>query len=308
MRVIFAGTPEAAVPALQRLLDSPRHEVLAVVTRRDAASGRGRTKGRSPVGALADAAGVEVLAPARAADPDFLDRLRELRPDCCPVVAYGAMLPPEALDVPVHGWVNLHFSLLPAWRGAAPVQAAIAAGDEMTGASAFRIEPSLDTGPVFGVLTETIRAGDTAGDLLGRLAESGAHLLTATMDGIEDGALTAVPQAADGVTYADKITVEGARVRWDRPALAVDRHIRSVTPEPGAWTLLDGTRLKIGPVVRDGARGLGPGRIEATKNAVFVGTATDAVGLSWVQAPGKKAVRAADWARGARLSGGEVLS
>ncbi|WP_158726499.1 methionyl-tRNA formyltransferase [Tomitella fengzijianii] len=308
MRVIFAGTPEAAVPSLRELIDSPRHEVIAVVTRPDAAAGRGRKTGRSPVGRLADEEGIEVLTPARAADPDFLARLGELEPDCCPVVAYGNLLPADALAVPAHGWVNLHFSLLPAWRGAAPVQAAIAAGDEMTGAATFLIEPALDTGPVYGVVTERIRDDDTAGDLLERLAGSGARLLAATMDGIEDGTLTAVPQSADGVTYAEKITVEGARVQWRHPAPAVDRRVRSVTPDPGAWTMLGDVRLKLGPVRPAGGREPAPGQVEVTKKAVFVGTGTDAVELSWVQPPGKKQMRAADWARGARLTGEETFA
>ncbi len=306
--MVFAGTPEAAVPSLRELIDSPRHEVVAVITRPDAAAGRGRKTGRSPVGRLADEAGIEVLTPRRASDEDFLRRLRELEPDCCPVVAYGALLPPEALRIPDRGWVNLHFSLLPAWRGAAPVQAAIAAGDEVTGAATFRIEPALDTGPVYGVVTERIRDEDTAGDLLERLAGSGARLLAATMDGIEDGTLTAVPQSDDGVSYAEKLTVEGARVRWRHPARAIDRHVRSVTPDPGAWTMLGDTRLKLGPVTIGSGRSLAPGRVEATKKDVYVGTATDPVRLSMVQAPGKKPMRAADWARGARLSGEETFA
>src|SRR6201991_3244774 len=189
MRLVFAGTPEPAVPSLRALLDSPRHEVAAVVTRPDAPAGRGRTLVRSPVARLADQAGVPVFAPARPSEPEFLAQLAALAPDCCPVVAYGALVPRAALDVPRHGWVNLHFSLLPAWRGAAPVQAAVRHGDEITGAATFRLEEGLDTGPVFGVVTEEIRACDTAGDLLGRLAESGAALLLATMDGIADGTL-----------------------------------------------------------------------------------------------------------------------
>ncbi|GAA4814355.1 methionyl-tRNA formyltransferase [Tomitella cavernea] len=308
MRLIFAGTPEAAVPSLRELIDSPRHEVIAVVTRPDAAAGRGRRTDRSPVGRLADEAGIEVLTPVRASDPDFVERLRALAPDCCPVVAYGNLLPADVLAVPVHGWVNLHFSLLPAWRGAAPVQAAIAAGDAMTGAATFFIEPALDTGPVYGVVTETIGDEDTAGDLLGRLADAGARLLAATMDGIEDGTLTAVPQSGDGVSYAEKIAVEGARVQWRNPALAVDRGVRSVTPDPGAWTMLGEVRLKLGPVRPAGGRGLAPGRIEATKKSVFAGTGTDAVALSWVQPPGKRQMRAADWARGARLTGEETFA
>ncbi len=307
MRLIFAGTPEVAVPALKALLAAEDHEVVAVVTRPDAVSGRGRKVRRSPVAEVADAAGIEVLTPARADDPEFLARVRELAPDCCPVVAYGNLLPAEALEIPAHGWVNLHFSLLPAWRGAAPVQAAIRAGDEITGAATFLIEQSLDTGPVFGVVTETIRPTDTAGELLDRLAEAGAGLLVATMDGIAAGELQAAPQAADGVSYAEKITVDDARVRWSDPALAVDRHIRAVTPDPGAWTRLGEDRLKLGPVTvvdpaeLPGDAAPGPGRVRATKKAVFVGTGSDPVRLSTVQPPGKRPMAAADWARGARL-------
>ncbi len=302
MRLIFAGTPEPALPSLLGLIKSPRHEVVAVVTRPDAVSGRGRRVNRSPVAELAHEHGIEVLAPQRADDPEFIKRLRELEPDCAPVVAYGNLLPQEVLDIPRFGWVNLHFSLLPAWRGAAPVQAAIRAGDEMTGAATFLIEKSLDTGPVFGLVTERIRNTDTSGDLLARLAESGALLLESTMDGIEDGALQAVPQSPDGVSYAEKITVDAARVRWADPAVAVDRHIRAVTPDPGAWTMVDEIRVKVGPVVIDPEVDLAPGQIEVGKRAVHVGTATAAVRLGDVQPPGKKPMPAADWARGARLT------
>src|SRR5690606_38070723 len=234
MRLVFAGTPEPAVPTLRALLES-RHEVVAVVTRPDAPAGRGRKLMRSPVGAVADDHGVEVLTPERADDPEFLRRLTELAPDACPVVAYGALLTQDALDIPAHGWVNLHFSVLPAWRGAAPVQGAVRAGDEYTGASTFRIVRELDAGPVFAVVTERIEATDTAGELLDRLAVSGSDLMVSTMDGIEDGSVQAVPQPADGVTYAPKVTVDDARVRFTDPAMAIDRQIRAMTPEPGAW-------------------------------------------------------------------------
>lgn len=302
MRLIFAGTPEAALPSLLALINSPRHEVVAVVTRPDAVSGRGRRVNRSPVAELAQEHGIEILAPARADDADFIARLRELEPDCAPVVAYGNLLTREVLDIPRAGWVNLHFSLLPAWRGAAPVQAAIRAGDEMTGAATFQIERSLDTGPVFGLVTERVRDTDTAGELLARLAESGAMLLESTMDGIEDGALQAVPQSPEGVSYAEKITVDSARVRWSDPAVAVDRHIRAVTPDPGAWTMIDETRVKLGPVHIAAEVDLAPGQIEVAKRAVHVGTASAAVRLGDVQPPGKKPMAAADWARGARLT------
>ena len=300
MRVVFAGTPEPAVPSLLRLIESSRHEVVAVVTRPDTTAGRGRKVVRSAVGQIADEHGIEVLTPRSPRDPDFVARLTELAPDCCPVVAYGALIPQDVLDIPVHGWVNLHFSLLPAWRGAAPVQAAIAAGDEITGASTFRLEAGLDTGPVYGVVTETIRPTDTAGDLLGRLAEVGATLLESTLDGLEDGILTPAPQPADGVSHAPKVTVEAAQVQWTLPAHVVDRRIRAVTPAPGAWTMIGDLRVKIGPVtVTDET--LEPGELDIRKDGVLVGTATTAVRLGTVQPPGKKPMAATDWARGARL-------
>ena len=176
-----------------------------MLTRPDARSGRGRKESRSPVAERADAAGIPVLQPRSPREPEFLEQLAALAVDCAPVVAYGALIPQAALDLPRHGWVNLHFSLLPAWRGAAPVQHAIMAGDEITGAATFRLEAGLDTGPVFGAVTEPIGPRDTAGDLLGRLAISGAALLVATLDGIEAGTLVAEPQPADGISLAPRI-------------------------------------------------------------------------------------------------------
>lgn len=305
MRLVFAGTPEPAVVSLRRLLESDAHEVVAVVTRPDAPAGRRRTLQRSPVGALADEAGLEVLTPAKASDPDFLDRLRAIGPDCCPVVAYGNLLRPAALAIPEHGWVNLHFSLLPAWRGAAPVQAAIRAGDEITGATTFRLEEGMDTGPVFGTVTEKIADDDTAGSLLERLAVSGAGLLVATLDGIADGTLGAVPQPAEGVSIAPKVTVDDARVRWTDPPLAIDRHVRSVTPAPGAWTEFRGQRIKVGPVTTTGFDDLPPGELRVEKRRVLVGTAGAPVALGTVQPAGKPAMPAADWTRGAQPAPGE---
>ncbi|MFH9573167.1 methionyl-tRNA formyltransferase [Streptomyces sp. NPDC017230] len=308
MKLVFAGTPEVAVPALDALIASERHEVAAVVTRPDAPAGRGRRLVASPVAERAQEAGIEVLRPAKPRDPEFLDRLREIAPDCCPVVAYGALLPRVALDVPARGWVNLHFSLLPAWRGAAPVQHALMAGDEITGASTFLIEEGLDSGPVYGTVTETVRPTDTSGDLLTRLALAGAGLLAATMDGIEDGSLEAVAQPADGITLAPKITVEDARVDWAAPALRVDRVVRGCTPAPGAWTTFRGERLKLVQAHPVADRtDLAPGQLAAGKNNVYVGTGSYAVELLWVQAQGKKPMRAADWARGARIGEGESL-
>ncbi|KUJ64764.1 methionyl-tRNA formyltransferase [Streptomyces albus subsp. albus] len=308
MRLVFAGTPEVAVPALDALLASDRHEVVAVVTRPDAPAGRGRRLVASPVAERAEEAGIEVLKPARPRDEDFLARLREIAPDCCPVVAYGALLPKSALEIPAHGWVNLHFSLLPAWRGAAPVQHAVLAGDEVTGASTFLIEEGLDSGPVYGVLTEEIRPTDTSGDLLTRLAFAGAGLLAATMDGIEDGTLRAVPQPAEGVSLAPKINVEDAEIDWKVPALRVDRVVRGCAPAPGAWTTFRGERLKVMSVAPAADRtDLAPGELAAAKNSVHAGTGSHAVELQWVQPQGKKPMRAADWARGVRIGAGETL-
>ncbi|HEY5353089.1 MAG TPA: methionyl-tRNA formyltransferase [Streptosporangiaceae bacterium] len=319
MRVVFAGTPQAAVPALDALLKSG-HEVVAVVTRPDAPAGRGLHLEPSPVAQRATEAGVEVLKPARPRDPEFVDRLRQIDPDIVPITAYGALIPQSVLDIPAQGWVNLHFSLLPAWRGAAPVQHAILHGDDITGATTFRLVKELDAGPVFGVVTESIRPDDTAGELLGRLAVSGADLLVATLDGIESGQLEARPQPAEGVSLAPKITAEDARVRWDQPAIAVDRQIRATTPSPGAWTMLGEARVKLWPVgplpdnatpgdpVPDNA-GPGdaastgapaPGEVRILRSGVLVGTATTPVGLGDVQPPGKRRMRAADWARGLR--------
>ena len=312
MRLAFAGTPEVALPSLEALLSS-EHEVVAVITRPDARAGRGRGLLPSPVRVRAEEAGLEVLTPARPSEPEFQERLRELAPDVCPVVAYGAPVPPAALAIPRLGWVNLHFSLLPAWRGAAPVQHAIMAGDEVTGACTFLLEPGLDTGPVFGVMTETIRPQDTAGELLSRLAQAGAGLLVATMDGLADGSLTPVPQTTDGVSLAPKIEVDDARVRWTNPALAVDRQIRGCTPSPGAWTTFRGERVKLGPLARADAPEataahsppLVPGELRVTKRAVLVGTGSAPVVLGQVQAHGKKSMPAPDWARGVRIQSSE---
>jgi methionyl-tRNA formyltransferase len=303
VRLVFAGTPEPALPALRRLIESPEHEVIAVLTRPDAAAGRHRKPEPSPVAREALARGVPLLRPARPNSLDFVAELSELAPQCCAVVAYGALLRDDLLEVPPQGWINLHFSLLPAWRGAAPVQAAIAAGDTVTGATTFRIEPSLDSGPVYGVVTETIRPTDTAGDLLERLALSGAVLLSATLDGIADQTLTPRPQPADGVSIAPKITVEQARVRWDLPAPAVERRIRAVTPNPGAWTLIGDLRVKLGPVHIDSEppQPLAPGDIHVDRQSVWIGTGSEPVRLGQIQPPGKKFMNAVDWARGARL-------
>jgi methionyl-tRNA formyltransferase len=322
MRLVFAGTPAAAVASLDALIGS-RHEVAAVLTRPDAPAGRGRKVSPSPVAIRAAEAGIEVLRPARPRDPEFIARLREIAPDCCPVTAYGALIPDHVLEIPPQGWVNLHFSLLPAWRGAAPVQNAIRHGDDMTGATTFRLVHDLDAGPTFGVLTELIRPDDTAGSLLERLSIAGAGLLVTTLDLIETGELEARPQPGDGVSLAPKLTTADAEVNWKQPASAVSRLIRACTPAPGAWTTLDGTRLKLGPLTdaavadspgADSAAAAGqpagppgPGELRVLRDRVLVGTATQPVQLGEVQADGKRRMLAAEWARGLRLHDGHAV-
>jgi methionyl-tRNA formyltransferase len=263
------------------------------------------------VAVWADDRGIEVLTPGHPKEQSFVDALTGLQPDCVPVVAYGALVPPKVLAIPRHGWVNLHFSLLPAWRGAAPVQHAILHGDELTGASVFQLEAGLDTGPVYGTVVEKIKPTDTAGDLLGRLAGAGAGLLATVLDAIEAGGARAVPQPTDGVSLAPKITVDDARVRWSEPAFAVDRRVRACTPAPGAWTEFRGERVKLSPVrlVAPGdAPRLSPGELRAERARLLVGTATDPVALGTVRAAGKREMPAVDWARGVRIEPGEYLS
>lgn len=307
VRIVFAGTPETALPSLDALAVS-RHDVAAVITRPDARQGRGRTLHPSPVAARAEELGIEVLKPARADDPAFLDRLRQIDPACCPIVAYGALLRREALDIPEYGWLNLHFSVLPAWRGAAPVQRSIMAGDEITGATVFSLVEALDAGPVLGTITERILEDDTAGTLLDRLAHEGARLLVDAIDHVEDGDAAAVTQPEDGVSYAAKLTTADAQVDWTRPAFAVDRQIRGCTPAPGAWTVLGEDRLKIGPVTPTSEDTLAPGEVRADKHEVRVGTATTDVALGTVQPPGRRPMSAPDWARGSTVAPGTVLT
>ncbi len=301
MRCLFAGTPEVAVTALRAILDS-RHEVVAVLTRPAAPVGRSSRPVPSPVAQFAIDAGLEVLTPPSPRDELFAERLRTLAPDCAAIVAYGGLIPAPILAVPGHGWVNLHFSLLPSWRGAAPVQHAIRHGDDITGATTFALDEGMDTGPVYGTVTEAIGPHDTSGDLLDRLAVTGAGLLVATLDAIEDGAVRAVPQAGEP-SLAPKLTVEDARVRWDLPAIGVDRQIRACTPAPGAWTMIGEHRLRIHPVlIAPDAAPMAPGTLRVTKREVLVGTATSPIRLGEVQPQDRKAMAATDWARGARLA------
>ena len=296
MRVLFAGTPAVAVPSLDALVEAG-FDVAAVLTRPDAPVGRKRVLTPSPVAARAAELGIEVIRAARV-DAEATARIADVNPDVAAIVAYGGLVPPAALAVPRHGWINLHFSLLPAWRGAAPVQRAVMAGDDVTGAVTFLLEEGLDTGPVFGTLTESVGPEDTAGELLERLSRSGAVLLAQTLSAIGAGKASAQPQAGE-VSLAHKLTLEDGHLKWSHPALAISRQARGVTPEPGAWTVLDGQRVKLEPVrLRPDVTTLAPGALALHGKSVLVGTGSHAVELTRIQPAGKKMMAAADWARG----------
>ena len=296
MRVLFAGTPAVAVPSLNALIEAG-FEVVAVLTRPDAPIGRKRVLTPSPVAARAAELGIEVIHAARI-DAETTARISAVSPDVAAIVAYGGLVPAAALGVPRHGWINLHFSLLPAWRGAAPVQRAVMAGDDVTGAVTFQLEEGLDTGPVFGTLTESVGPDDTAGELLERLSHSGAVLLAQTLSAIDAGKAAAVPQSGE-VSLAPKLTLDDGRLDWEHPALAIGRQARGVTPEPGAWTVMDGQRIKLAPVrLRPDVSGLAPGTVSLQGKSVLVGTGSHAVELTRIQPAGKKMMAAADWARG----------
>jgi methionyl-tRNA formyltransferase len=300
MRLVFAGTPDAAVPSL-RALAASAHDVVGVVTRSDAPLGRKRVLTPSPVARAADELGIPVVKADRL-DAAATAAVQELGADLGVIVAYGGLVREPLLSTPAHGWINLHFSLLPAWRGAAPVQRALIAGDAVTGAAVFRLVPELDAGDVYAELRHPIAADDTAGDLLAALSVSGAELLAQVVDGIADGTAAAVPQTGEA-TLAPKLTLDDGRIRWDEPAEAVLSRIRGVTPEPGAWTTVGGERLKVHrAAASDATPALAPGLITAEGRTVVAGTATSPVRLETVQPAGKGAMPAADWWRGQRAS------
>jgi methionyl-tRNA formyltransferase len=296
MRVLYAGTPAVAVPSLDALVQAG-FDIVAVLTRPDAAVGRKRVLTPSPVAARAAELGIEVIHAARV-DDAVTARIAAVNPDVAAIVAYGGLVPRAALDIPLHGWINLHFSLLPAWRGAAPVQRAVMAGDDITGAVTFQLEEGLDTGPVFGTLTERVGSEDTAGNLLERLSRSGAVLLSQTLSAVEAGKAAPQPQRGE-VSLAPKLSIDDGRIDWSQPALAIGRRARGVTPEPGAWTTLEGQRVKLEPVrLRPDIPDLAPGTVAADGKGVLVGTGSHAVELTRIQPSGKKMMAAADWARG----------
>ena len=310
MRIAFAGTPSLAVTALDALVES-HHDVVGVITRPDARAGRGKKLTPSPVAERGDQLELPVLKPAHPKDEDFQRELAAWQVEAVAVVAYGAMLPQSALDLVPQGWINLHFSLLPRWRGAAPVQRAILGGDLSTGATTFRIVKALDAGPMFRTVTMMISSTATSGQLLEELAVAGGPLLVQTFDDIVAG-VEPVDQPDEGVSTAAKITMEDAHVRWDRPAPEVSRQVRAMTPSPGAWSLLHDEVFKVLDVVvpsEPSARlpRLAPGELWADKRHLWCGTASHPVELSQVKAAGKRAMAGADWARGADLSEDSIL-
>ncbi|SER54196.1 methionyl-tRNA formyltransferase [Propionibacterium cyclohexanicum] len=309
MRIAFAGTPRTAVPSLRALL-AAGHRIEAVITRPDAPAGRGKKVVDSPVAQEARRLGLRVLKPAHPRDEDFVARLGEIAPQACAVVAYGALLPQNVLDLVPHGWINLHFSLLPRWRGAAPVQRALMAGDEFSGVTTFRIVKQLDAGPIYRLRRVAVGPEETAGELLGRLADLGAGTLVDTFTDIAAGR-EPTPQSPDGVTLARKVGVEDAHLEWTRPADELIRLIRATSPSPGAWTEFEGRRFKVlgaRRVVQDmDAAVLAAGELDVHPHAVLVGAADAPVELTSVQAFGKKAMTAAEWARGAKPAPGARL-
>ncbi len=305
MRVVFAGTPDIAVPSLEAIAASG-HELVAVLTRPAAPQGRSRRPVPSPVAAWGREHGLEVLTPEHPRDPELQRRLAEIAPACCPVVAYGGLLPQRVLAVPAQGWVNLHFSLLPRYRGAAPVQRALLAGEPITGATTFQIVRELDAGPVWRTLTEPVGSQDTSGELLTRLAHRGAALLVETLDAVAAGEQP-VPQAAGPVSYAPKLDPDQVRIDWSSPAVEIDRLVRAANPDPGAWTLLAGERFKV-LLAEPAESDLEPGRLAPGKREVLVGTGAGSLRLLQVQPLGKRPMPGPDWARGARLSDHEVFA
>jgi methionyl-tRNA formyltransferase len=296
LRLLFAGSPEVAVPSLDALLET-NHEVVGVLTRTDSAQGRRRVMTPTPVAARADAAGIDVIR-ANRLDEAATAAIDALDVDLGVIVAYGGLVPKNALTIPRLGWINLHFSLLPKWRGAAPVQRAIMAGDSVSGAAVFQLVERLDAGDVFATLTEPIGAQQSAGALLQHLSISGAALLTQVVDSLADGSARAVAQSGD-VTLAPKLALDDGRIDWGQPAQAVHNQIRGVTPEPGASTLVDGKRLKVleAAIARE-IPALAPGRIDFVDKKVVVGTATEPIELLRVHPEGRKAMDAAAWWRG----------
>ena len=296
MRIVFAGSPAAAVPSLRRLFAS-QHEIVAVITREDSPQGRRGILTSTPVAVVAEELGLPVIRANRLAGA-ATEEVEALQPDLGVIVAYGGLVREPLLSAPRLGWINLHFSLLPRWRGAAPVQRAIIAGDDITGATVFQLVPELDAGDIYGRLTESVGRHQTAGNLLDSLSDSGAELLARVVDALADGSARAEAQVGD-VTLAPKLTLADGEIDFTQSAEVVSALIRGVTPEPGAFTTVDGSRLKVldAAIARDVPR-QAPGEVALVSKAVLVGTATDPIQLVTVHPAGRKAMDAGSWWRG----------
>lgn len=313
VKLVFAGTPEAALPSLDSLVRS-HHEVVAVLTQPPAPTGRGRALAPSAVQRYAQDAGIPVLSPVSV--HEAAEELAALAPDCIPIVAYGQIIPTDMLGIPPHGWVNLHFSLLPMYRGAAPVQHALWSGEQITGATTFILDSGMDTGNILGTVTEVIRPRDTAGELLARLADAGSVLLTQSLDALGVGKLQPQLQGSDDISYAPKITKTDARIDWTKPARDIDRRVRAMTPVPGAWTTYtvpgeDPIRLGVGAVTLTTEAPVTeapmvPGSLLIERARVLVGTGSQPVQLEVVTPQGRRSMLAADWARGLTTTSGRL--
>ena len=302
MKLIFAGTPATAVPVLDKLADA--HDVRAVLTRPPTAQGRSSRLIPSEVETWARSHGVEVLAPEKLKDPTVVTRIREIAPDCVPVVAYGGLITEELLGIPPYGWINLHYSLLPAYRGAAPVQRALLDGCTTTGITIFRIVRALDAGPVFCQREIDVKPTETAGDLLGSLSYVGADAMLEVLDAVANGAQP-TEQGTDGVSWAPKVTPEDARLDMSAPARQIVNRVRAMSPDPGAWAMVGEERFKIlrAGLTADPGFEACPGDLRATKKALFCKAQDGWIELVEVQAMGKKKMSGADWARGGMYEG-----
>jgi methionyl-tRNA formyltransferase len=304
LSIVFAGTPEFSVPALEALVRSP-HRVVAVYTQPDRPAGRGQKLTMSAVKQCALGHGLHVEQPPKLRDAEQIERLAGFAPDVMVVVAYGLILPQAVLDIPRFGCVNIHASLLPRWRGAAPIHRAIEAGDAETGVTIMRMEAGLDTGPMFLERREPIRPSDTTATLHDRLAALGAEALLAALPGIADGSLSPRPQPAEGVTYAAKIRKEEARIDWSRHAAEIDRQVRAFNPWPVAETTLNGAQLRVWSAMPEAAASSAVAGtiIRADERGIHVATGSGTLVLTQVQSAGRKAVAAQEFARGQRLEG-----
>lgn len=303
MRLAFMGTPDFAVPTLRALIDSG-HEIARVYSQPPRRAGRGKAVRPSPVQRAAEEAGLPVETPESFRDADVLARFAALDLDAAVVIAYGQILPPGALAAPRLGCFNVHASLLPRWRGAAPIQRAIMAGDAETGIAIMQMEEGLDTGPVLSIARTPIGPEDTAGTLHDRLAEMGAGLMVEALDDVAAGRATAQPQPAEGVTYATKIEKAEARIDWTRPAFELDRHIRGLAPFPGAWCEINGERVKLLMSRPEQGEGV-PGT--ALDDHLLIACGEGALRLTRLQRSGRGASDAVDMLRGFPIPVGSVL-